>query len=112
MKSRANFVERVGVLKDLGVITCCLALTFLVIEIMILFLRKVLSFVSIFRWEFSHEMHRTVNQATEVSKCSNTRPQIRTCYQPQIVFRWRSNASRGRLFVKISPLLSAVSSEK
>ena len=39
---------------------------------MILFLRKVLSFVSIFRWEFSHEMHRTVNQATDVSKCSNT----------------------------------------
>ena len=32
MKSRANFVERVGVLKDLGVITCCLALTFLAIE--------------------------------------------------------------------------------
>ena len=32
MKSRANFVERVGVLKDLGVMTCCLALTFLVIE--------------------------------------------------------------------------------
>ena len=32
MKSRAKFVERVGVLKDLGVITCCLALTFLVIE--------------------------------------------------------------------------------
>ena len=32
MKSHAKFVERVGVLKDLGVITCCLALTFLVIE--------------------------------------------------------------------------------
>ena len=41
---------------------------------MILFLRKVLSFVSIFRWEFSHEMHRTVNQATEVSKCSDGEP--------------------------------------
>ena len=30
-----------------------------------------------------------------------------TIGQPQIVFRWRSNASRGRLFVKMLPLLFA-----